>query len=174
LATACAQLYAVDLSHKMLQIAARAASLPHGGYICADSLRLPLPDHAVDLVFASCLLHHMSEVPPAVVVTELSRICRPGGLVVCFEHNPLNPVTQLVVRTTPIDHTAVLLPAKTLRQAFRCAGLQDVDCRFILFGPKPIDRQLMRWRPWLYRVSLGAQYLVYGRKGNGCHAARPA
>jgi hypothetical protein len=96
-------------------------------------------------------------------MTELRRICRPSGLVVCFEHNPLNPITQLVVRTTPIDRTAILLHDAKMQQAFVCAGLKEVARRYILFGPKPIDRRLARFRRWLQQVPLGAQYLVSGR-----------
>ncbi|HMN28989.1 MAG TPA: methyltransferase domain-containing protein, partial [Caldilineaceae bacterium] len=165
LAPLCARLYGVDLSGKMLQVAQQRAPLRQGGYLCADSLCLPLPDESVDVVFASCLLHHITHVTPAQVVHELQRICRPGGLVVCFEHNPLNPVTQLVVRTTPIDQTAVLLHHGKLQQAFVQSGLGAVDYRFVLFGPKAIDRRVAQRLGWLHEWPVGAQYVVYGQKG---------
>jgi SAM-dependent methyltransferase len=165
LSPVCAQIYGVDLSRKMLQVAQRRAPLRQGGYLCADSLSLPLPDESVDVVFASCLLHHITDVSPALVVQELQRICRPGGLVICFEHNPLNPITQLVVRTTPIDQTAVLLHHSELQRVFVQSGLSAVGRRFVLFGPKAIDRRLAQRLSWLHEWPVGAQYVVYGQKG---------
>jgi ubiquinone/menaquinone biosynthesis C-methylase UbiE len=145
-------------------IQTRRGGLNSGGFICGDSLTLPLADDSVDLVFASCLLHHITFVAPEVVIGELQRICRPGGWVICFEHNPLNPITQLVVRTTPLDKTAKLITSWRLQSAFRRAGLQAVTCRYLLFGPKAIDRWLTRFELLLQKTPLGAQYLVVGRK----------
>lgn len=162
-------LFALDLSWKMLQraqqlVQSRRGGLKSGGFICGDSLTLPLADASVDLVFASCLLHHITFVDPAVVIGELRRICRPGGWIICFEHNPLNPITQLVVRTTPLDKTAKLISSWGLQSAFRQAGLRQIFCRYLLFGPKAVDRRLAQLAPLLQKVPLGAQYLVAGQK----------
>jgi SAM-dependent methyltransferase len=158
------QTLAFDLSLKMVEVAQRLAPLTQGGYLCADCLAIPLADGSADVVFASSMFHHMPENSLAAAVAELARICRSGGLVVCFEHNPFNPVTQMVVRTTPIDKTAKLMRSSAVRCAFAQVGLRQIERRYILFGPKAVDVRLARFGPWLQRVPLGAQYLVAGRK----------
>lgn len=158
-------LLAFDLSLKMIQVAQRIAPLPQSGYVCANSLTLPLADNSVDVAFASCMLHHMPTDTIPAVIHELRRVCRPGGLVICFEHNPFNPVTQLVVRTTPIDKTATLLTSGALRRVFVEAALEEISLHYLLFGPQAIEARLARYQPWLRRTPLGAQYMIAGRKG---------
>lgn len=164
LATEVKQLLAFDLSLKMLDVAHELAPFTNGGYTCADSVSLPLADNSVDVVFASSLFHHMAAVHMIPVVAEFHRICRPGGMVICFEHNPLNPVTQIVVRTTPIDQDARLMASRTVRGFFGKVGFRNVERRYLLFGPKPLDLQLRPFHPWLQRLPLGAQYMIVGRK----------
>ncbi len=157
-------LLAFDLSFNMIQIAGQLAPFANGGYTCADSVSLPLADNSVDLVFASSLFHHMAAAHMIPVVAEFHRVCRPGGVVVCFEHNPLNPVTQFVVRTTPIDQDARLMASRTVRHFFGRVGFRSVERRYLLFGPKSVDTRLAPLRPWLRSIPLGAQYMVVGRK----------
>jgi hypothetical protein len=42
---------------------------------------------------------------------EIQRVLRPGGVFSLIEHNPLNPVTRLIVSRTPVDGNAKLLTA---------------------------------------------------------------
>jgi hypothetical protein len=94
----------------------------------------------------------------------MKRICRLGGLVICFEHNPLNLLTQLVVCLTPLDRTARLIRHSTMVTAFKRVGLEVLDTRFILFGPKLIDMRLGWIKNLLSRLHLGGQYYVIGQK----------
>ncbi len=56
-------------------------------YQQADAQRLPFPDDTFDLVTCQTVLIHMAD--PAVVVTEMKRVTRPGGLVAVAEPNNL-------------------------------------------------------------------------------------
>ena len=60
------------------------------------------------------------EITPA-FVAELARVVRPGGLVVVFEHNPLNPLTRLVVSRVTFDDGVRLLRSGERRLAVRDA-----------------------------------------------------
>jgi len=158
------RLVGFDISAEMLRVAVRARSSVAEDFVCSDAHAIPLPTSCARLVFASSLFHHLTGTSAVSVLRECTRICAEGGYVVCFEHNPLNPLTQLVVRTTPLDRGACLIFPWDLSSAFREAGLTDVERRFILFAPEPIDRQLYRLGKWVYRVPFGGQYLVMGRK----------
>jgi hypothetical protein len=83
-------------------------------------------------------------------------------MVVVFEHNPINPLTQWIVRTCPIDENAVLLGSRKLRGLMAQSGLVDIESRYIIFTPldgegyRKFDR-MIGWLPF------GAQYYVSAR-----------
>lgn len=151
----------VDVAESV--IAETKAMHPQNLYLAYDGNRLPFESNSFDAAFAICVMHH---VPPAQwlnFLREMKRVVRTDGLVVIFEHNPLNPVTRRIVDTCPLDENAVLLPAGNLQALMRQADLSDVKKSFIIFTPfgnklfKLFDRAMF-WMP------LGAQYFVRGRK----------
>jgi hypothetical protein len=89
-------------------------------------------------------------------------VTRPGGLVVLFEHNPLNPLTRRVVSRCEFDADAVLARSGTVAGLLDDAGLEVVDRRYILFFPKG-GKRIARLERALHRVPFGAQYSVAGR-----------
>jgi len=158
------RLIGLDLSAKMLKVAVESNSSTNNSYICCNAQTIPLPDSSAEIVFSSSLFHHMPAASLVSTLQELGRVCKSGGYVICFEHNPLNPLTQLVVRTTPLDRDAQLIPHSRLSAMFKEAGFQVVEHRFILFSPEQLDRFVYRLGEWVYRLPLGGQYLVVGRK----------
>jgi hypothetical protein len=90
---------------------------------------------------------------------------RPDGLIAIFEHNPINPLTQWIVRTCPIDENAVLLGRGRLSKLVSQAKFAAIESRYILFTPldgaryRAFDR-MIGWLP------LGAQYYVSARVPN--------
>ena len=51
-----------------------------------------------DLIFSSGVFHHIPHVEHKVLIDKLSSLLNKGGILVIWEHNPLNPVTQKIVR----------------------------------------------------------------------------
>jgi SAM-dependent methyltransferase len=155
--TSLGALDGVDVSPSMIARAReRNASVR---YHVGDGTRLPFPDGVFDVTFTACVLHHVP--PPArdEFARELGRVTRPGGLVVVFEHNPLNPLTRLAVSRCEFDEDAVLLGRGETRRLVHAARLRPVEDRYILFFPfraravDPVERALAR-------LPLGAQYYV--------------
>lgn len=76
----------VDASKQMLALArarlARAA-LSHCSVRLADMYRLPLPDAGFDVAVLQMVLHHAED--PGRVITEASRVLRPGGRLIVVE-----------------------------------------------------------------------------------------
>jgi len=89
-------------------------------------------------------------------------VVRPGGLVAIVEHNPVNPLTQWIVKTCLFDENAVLLRSSLLARLFRDTGLQELERRFIIFTPfnSEFFRHLDAHLSWL---PLGAQYCMAAR-----------
>lgn len=125
--------------------------------------RLPYPDQQFDIVVASAVLHHVPPCEREAVYQEIARVLAPGGRLHVFEHNPLNPLTQWVVRHTPIDRHAVLLMPGEVRRGMHRAGLASARSRGLMFFP-PKWTRAARLEPWLEWLPLGGQYVVTGTK----------
>lgn len=151
----------VDVAPAMVERA--AAANPAGSYRVYDGGRLPADDGAYDLAFAICVFHHVPPPERPALAAELARVVRPGGIVAIVEHNPLNPLTRVVVSRCEFDDDAILLGRRETERLLGRAGLEPAGTRYVLFFP---------WRGSALRaaeralapVPLGAQYLVAGRR----------
>lgn len=123
--------------------------------------RLPFADEAFDLVFASCVFHHIERTDHVSWAGEAARVLAPGGSLFVFEHNPLNPFTLRVVRTCPFDKGVRLLRAGYTAGMLHEAGFKSPQVRYYFFFPKVL-RVLRPTERYLGSVPLGAQYYVHG------------
>lgn len=156
----------VDVSRRSLDIA-RERFPKLARFELFDGRRLPLPDSSIDVAFSACVFHHIPHSKHLEMLTELQRVLRPGGKLVIFEHNPINPLTARAVATCPFDADAVLIRCGALRRMLLASGFINCKSRYRLFFPRyaSILRPLERFLGWL---PLGAQYFVYGEK-NAVH-----
>ncbi|HEX7938512.1 MAG TPA: class I SAM-dependent methyltransferase [Gemmatimonadaceae bacterium] len=123
--------------------------------------RIPFPDASFDLVVAACVFHHIGAGEQERWLREIARVLRPGGRLVFFEHNPLNPLTRRVVRNVPFDAGVVLLGRGASARLVHSAGLRVSRARYYFFFPRLLSafRVLERLMGW---IPLGAQYYVTG------------
>ena len=124
--------------------------------------RIPFDAGAFDLATAVCVLHHVPEDGLPILIREMLRVLRPGGVLAVIEHNPLNPVTRLIVSRTPVDADAKLLTASSARRLVSSAGARILETRYFLFLPQRIHAWLGSIESALARVPLGGQYAVFG------------
>lgn len=159
-------IFAVDLSFEMLKVARVINPFNSKGsaYVQGNAYELPLENDHADLIFMSCVLHHMEDHEIESAIAELVRVCKPGGFIVFFEHNPLNLFTQLVVKTTPLDNNARLIRCNRLELSAKQAGLAIHHREFFLYGTRKIDNFFYKYLPWLGKLPLGGQYALVGQK----------
>ena len=151
-----AEVTGVDVSQRSLQVAAHR--FPGVARLLAyDGATIPLPGGSFDLIFSACVFHHIDGAEHAAVFAELHRLLRPGGLMVVFEHNPVNPATRYIVATCPFDENAVLLPAPALKKSQAAAGFHKVAVAYTGFFPGPL-RALRPLERFMTALPLGAQY----------------
>ena len=137
--------------------------VPNCEFQTYDGRSLPFGENSMDLVFASCVMHHVPPENWCEFASEMTRVARPGGLIAVVEHNPWNPLTRYAVSTCEFDKDAVLLTRTSTKRLLKKCGLEIVAQPFILFFP---------WNLKLFRMvetqlrafPLGAQYIVVGRK----------
>lgn len=85
---------------------------------------LPFADGAFALVYCVAVMHHVAE-PLAVRQTllEMARVTRPGGCILVWDHNPLNPYWPLLMRRVPQDTGAErLIPLGEIVAGLRAGG----------------------------------------------------
>jgi len=129
-----------------------------------DPNRLPFTDGRLDLVTTVCVYHHVPLEDRPKLSSEVFRVLKPGGWFCIIEHNPFNPVTQLIVRRTPVDADARLLTARQASRTMREAGFHSIRKRFFLFLPEGLFRKTGRFETFLSGIPLGGQYGVMGKK----------
>lgn len=139
------------------------AAHPTVAYAVNEGATLPYKKAQFDVVTATCVMHHVPPAEWAAMMAEMARVLRPGGLLAIYEHNPLNPATQYIVNTCPIDENAVLLSPRTLKRLTAPLGFAKAATDYLLFTPftAPFWRKLDKT---LRRVPLGAQYVFYANK----------
>lgn len=152
----------LDISRESVEEARRRN--PWASYSSYDEgASFPYLDNRFDVIFISCVLHHIPVQQREAFMRECQRVLKPGGYLFIFEHNPLNPLTQLVVRRCEFDRDAVLLSLRISRALLRRARLAFCEHRFIFFFP--FKRSFFTFlEKGLRGLPLGAQYYVVGRK----------
>ena len=151
--------FGADISTEMLREAPKSLPL-----VAQEPLRLPFADDVFDVVFAFCVYHHIPREQHLEHFRELVRVARPGGFVFVFEHNPFNPVTQVIFRRAPIDQGCRMLPPGELRGLFERTRLSEIGTGYVLFFPQGLAAKIAGLEDALRRVPLGGQYFVAGRK----------
>ena len=125
--------------------------------------RVPFEQNSFDVVFTSCVFHHIERSEHRAWARELWRVLRPGGSLLLFEHNPYNPLTVRAVRRIPFDRGVILLrPSYTIRM-LRDAGFDTRRPVFYFFFPNFLGRFRSLER-FMTRLPFGAQYYVHARR----------
>ncbi|HRU04789.1 MAG TPA: methyltransferase domain-containing protein [Candidatus Brocadiia bacterium] len=142
----------VDLSAGMLGVMARHG---RGAAARASAAALPFADETFDAVWSVAVLHHLAGPERvAAAVAEMWRVARPGGAVVIWDHNPLNPYWPVIMARAPQDSGAErLVAAAEVAAALRAAGAVSWRLRRMGWIPDFSPR-------WLMPVFVAAQWVL--------------
>jgi SAM-dependent methyltransferase len=158
---ASSELSFADVSSRSIEIAQTRFPGPEQ-YALIDH-RIPIEANSQDIAFSACVFHHIPHEEHEHWLSELLRVTRPGGLLVIYEHNPLNPLTLHAVNTCPIDVNAHLIRGNAMKSQTQRAGWIEAQIDYKLFFPsflkflRPLEQRLS----WL---AFGAQYRVTASK----------
>lgn len=155
----------LDVSRQSLELGASR----HGGaaeFRHFDGHRIPYEAGTFDVALASCVFHHIAHDEHVALLAEIRRVLMDDGLLLVFEHNPLNPLTRRAVDSCVFDEHAELVPAPTMRRRVLAAGFATAGIRYRIFFPR-FARALRPLEKWLTWLPLGAQYYVVARKRVG-------
>lgn len=126
-----------------------------------DGENIPYENQKFDVILLACVLHHVPHTAHRALLSECRRVLKENGHLYIFEHNPLNPVTQKIVKDCPFDEDAVLISATKLKKVLLSLGYNKTTISYSIFFPrKGIFNKvlwlenLMKWLP------LGGQYYI--------------
>ena len=116
-----------------------------------------------DLIFASVVFHHIPHADHAVLIEKLSSLLNQSGRLVIWEHNPINPLTQKIVKECIFDQDAILVPSTDIKNHFHRASLSKIQIIYTTFFPKFLSA-LNFMDPYLGWLPLGGQYVIIGER----------
>jgi SAM-dependent methyltransferase len=128
-----------------------------------DLEKLPFSDESFDFVTAVCVYHHIPPDRRHLMTAEALRVLRPKGIFCIIEHNPLNPVTRLIVARTPVDADALLLTAGESQRLLSARSKVLGRSYFLLF-PERLYKFCHTVESLLAKVPVGGQYAVFSQK----------
>jgi SAM-dependent methyltransferase len=130
----------------------------------ASMLSLPFESQSFDLLTIVCVYHHVPIEQRTAFTHEAFRLLKAGGVCCVIEHNPLNPVTRLIVSRTPVDADARLLRAKETRNLLSDAGGMILETKYFLLFPERIHKYAGVIEDCLTSVPIGGQYAVFAQR----------
>jgi ubiquinone/menaquinone biosynthesis C-methylase UbiE len=152
-----------DPSEGMLDVMRRRS--PEIRAVHASGAELPFEADSFDVVLSVAAFHHIAE-PGAVRATlaEMTRVSRPGGRVLIWDHNPDNPYWSSLMSRVPQDTGEErLIGAGELTAGLTAAGAQvlsvqqlglvpDFTPRILLPAAEAAERAFER-TPWVHRYA---------------------
>ena len=113
-----------------------------------------------DLVVSCHVFHHIPPKERSKTARTLYQRIKPGGRLVIWEQNPLNPFTRLLVKTCPFDRDARLLRAATTQNLFSQNSFSLRESAYInLLPPQWLKNdRLAAIEKRLLSFPIGAQY----------------
>ncbi|HLJ86862.1 MAG TPA: methyltransferase domain-containing protein [Candidatus Angelobacter sp.] len=129
-----------------------------------DPVAIPFADVSADLITAACVFHHVEREQQLALLRDIVRTLKIGGWFAMIEHNPWNPVTQWIVRHTPVDINAKLLFPGEAARLMRKAELRVEAKEFFLCFPEMLYHRCAAIESSLSKLPFGGQYLIVGRR----------
>lgn len=157
-------LVGVDISPESIKIA-QDKEISNVSFICVPGEELPFEEESFDLIFASGVFHHIEKEKHFSTVVELKKKLKKGGKIFIFEHNPINPFTQKIVKDCVFDKGAELIFAKSFKKMINLAKFKGTKINYTLFFPRhKIFQPLFFLEKYFVKIPIGAQYFIEAEK----------
>jgi 2-polyprenyl-3-methyl-5-hydroxy-6-metoxy-1,4-benzoquinol methylase len=147
--------YGYDISKECLSVAKKENAELKNVYFIDDLSKA----HRFDLVMVAGVFHHIKSNEQLATMCRLRDLLKPGGRIIIFEHNPLNPLTCRIVNRCPFDSDAELIRCHKFVEMVKRSDLAVEQKLYVLFFPwsSSIFRKIEHW---LRHIPVGAQYFI--------------
>jgi SAM-dependent methyltransferase len=126
----------VDLTEEMLAAAVLRGRSGLAMLVLADAARLPLRPAVLDAVFAAGLVSHLRD--PVAGLTELARVCRPGGRLALFHPIGRAALARRHGRDPAADdiRSAARIRTVLAESGWHCESVDDADQRYLVLASR--------------------------------------
>ena len=116
-----------------------------------------------DLIFLSGVIHHIDKNIRKKILKKIYMSLKLTGRLIIFEHNPYNPLTNIVVKNCEFDKDAQLIKKKDLIKICENGSFKVDDSAYVFFFPSSMKKfnVLEKYLEWFF---LGAQYFCIFKK----------
>jgi ubiquinone/menaquinone biosynthesis C-methylase UbiE len=129
--------------HMLDRLGERRPEVPR---VVAHGHALPYPDDTFDLTYSVAVMHHIAD-PDLVrrTLADMVRVTRPGGRILVWDHNPLNPYWHVIMARVPQDSGAErLVPVAELIDGLATAGAEILRAERLGLMPEFVPRRFMK------------------------------
>ena len=150
-----AQVYGYDPSEQSLDYARKKSNNISNLYYGHELHLAAQYDYAI----SSNVFHHIHPNERDLALNEIHRSLKKGGVLVIIEHNPLNPLTRIVVKRCEFDWDAILLKPNEIKKRANETGFIIKKKRYIVFFPRHLS-VFRCFEPWMSPIPIGAQFYI--------------
>lgn len=157
------QIVGVDVSEESIKIAKEKNCGCE--FFVYDGQELPFKTEEFDLVFSSCVFHHIAQKKQSGLLQALYNVSAKNAKIFIFEHNPINPFTRKIFKDCIFDKGAEMIGAKNLHEIVKKAKFQDSKINYTLFFPRyKIFEKCFALEKYFSWCLIGAQYYIEASK----------
>jgi SAM-dependent methyltransferase len=158
-----ASIFGFDVSSKSIKLAKE--KIKSGKNIYASHIEKTIfsSKPTYDIIFSSCVFHHIDSSEHTHWLKQLYSNLKPGGILLIYEHNPINPLTQFIFRTDEADKEGSMISSRRLKMILMEAGFINIFTRYRVYFPSFLT-SLIRFEDYLKVLPLGAQYYCFAVK----------
>ncbi len=156
-----AKIHGIDPSPESIKVAQQ--KYPHFHFTINSDQKsdLDFDDNYFDIIYSAGTFHHIPFKYHEGYIQEIHRILKPNGIFILYELNPLNPLTSLIFRLSPIEVNAKMLNPWYAYRLLKNYG--KLTRKFNFFFPKflsflrPIEK-------YMTKIPCGGLYAIMVRK----------
>ena len=156
-----AHIHGVDTSTESIKIAKEKNQAPNVSYSAFNDVNELTFDTSFDLIFVSCVFHHIPREKHLEILSFLKSCMNSGALLFIFEHNPYNPVTRSIFKKYDLrtDENANFIYPRYIKRQSNSAKFKVRGINYIVFFPKFLSI-FTPLEMYMSCIPLGAQYFI--------------
>lgn len=145
----------VDISEGLLSCASEYLDenpISNLAFTKIDGEKIPFRDDEFDAILLLDTIHHLEN--PDKLIPELMRVLKPGGKIICFEPNKLNPLIYLIHYIDPNERGLLRMGTRNYYKKLFSSFASESDFEFL---PLVIGPNIERFE-WILRI-LNGKYM---------------
>lgn len=122
-----------------------------------------IPKKYFDVIIVANVFHHIKHNEHKKTLNILKKLLNKNGAIYIFEHNKLNPITNIIFSNSYLDRYAKMVPLNNFYLNSKKCNMRITKKIYTLYFPKLLSF-LNIFEKFINWIPLGAQYLIVLKK----------